>query len=158
MEVKKFREYCAQKVFYTVTEEWCYYSNTLLITDDKQEAITYWENRTKRNYNSYSEYVCGANCNVEGFWYFGLNEHTYGEMIDLIEKNAKYQVDLARAEELAQEKEKRIARMVRYEEQEKNKEVIRGLVYYLEKCYGSLCSFGDEDKRVFEKITSDWHE
>ena len=74
----------SKKKIYAVSETGYYYSHTLEIFFDKEQAIKYWEKVTgkewaKTNYEEYQK----ARKHIEGFWYYGLEECTIDYLVTM---------------------------------------------------------------------------
>lgn len=152
MEAHKFREFCKNKSFYVVKEEGWYYSKTLFLTDNYEEAVAFWEKLAECKFSEYSEYVKSACTAFEGFWYYSFYERNYADFIESMMQDAARTEREQYAEEIAKQGNQKIENAATLEERKRGEEVMKGLLYYLsEQYWGLTLTERDEQKRCFEK-------
>lgn len=99
------------KTFWIVTDEgWCY-SNVIGVCFTKEEAISLWENTTKKKWSEIDYKAYAKSDHTEGHWYYGLEEKTFAEFIAIMEERIANRTIINQAKEIS----KRADNHLRYE-------------------------------------------
>ena len=152
MDKKKFMEFCSKKKVYEIVEHGWYYWKTLFVTDDRAEAIHYWERATMKKFSQYETYVQNADKSGEGFWYVGFDEHSMDEIISGYEKDAIESAIEKQADRILKKGNNAIAAEAMRNERQRTKDILEGMIFYLRDNYGMLGTIGyGEQKAMFNK-------
>lgn len=152
MDKKMFMEFCSKKTIYEIGEYGWYYWKTLFVTDDRAEAIHYWERVTMKKFSEYEAYVQNADKSGEGFWYVGFDEHSMDEVISKYEKDAVEATVTEQADRILKKGNNAIKAEAIRHEHERTKDILEGMIFYLRDNYGTLgtVEYG-EQKIMFNK-------
>lgn len=142
MDKKMFMEFCSKKKVYEIVEHGWYYWKTLFVTDDRAEAIHYWERLTMKKFSQYETYVQNADTSGEGFWYIGFDEHPMDEVISKYEKDAVEATVTEQADRILKKGNNAIKAEAIRNERERTKEILEGMLYYLRDNYAMLSTSG----------------
>ena len=152
MDKKMFMEFCSKKKVYEIVEHGWYYWKTLFVTDDRAEAIHYWERLTMKKFSQYESYVKNANKSGEGFWYVGFDEHSMDEVISEYEKDAVESAIEKQADRILKKGNNAIEVKAIREERERAKNILEGMIFYLRDSYGMLGTAGyGKQREMFNK-------
>ena len=152
MDKKMFMEFCSKKKVYEIVEHGWYYWKTLFVTDDRAEAIHYWERLTMKKFSQYESYVKNANKSGEGFWYVGFDEHSMDEVISEYEKDAVESAIEKQADRILKKGNNAIEVKAIREERERAKNILEGMIFYLRDSYGMLGTVGyGKQREMFNK-------
>ena len=147
MDKKMFMEFCSKKKVYEIVEHGWYYWKTLFVTDDRAEAIRYWERLTMKKFSQYESYVKNANKMGEGFWYFGFDEHSMDEVISGYEKDAVESSIEKQADRILEKGNNAIEAKAFREERQRTKDILEGMIFYLSNNYSMLGTIGYNEQK-----------
>lgn len=150
METRKFWEFCKDKPLYMIMENGWYYSDPLFLTEDKQEAINYWEGLSQCKYSNYEDYVKRAH--EDEVKYYSFVTQTYGDFINKMIDSALTNAHEEIVKEATEKGNQMIADKAAWKERRRSEEIAMGLVYYLNERYGGLTLGSHKSrKKYFEK-------